>query len=53
MGGVVADVPGGNAKAGAASAAAGELAAHAATHLIADGKSTQDLTQSEREQISQ
>ena len=29
----------------------GELAAHAATHLMADGKSTQDLTQSEREQM--
>ena len=53
VGGVVANVSGGNAKAGAAGAAAGELAAHAATHLIADGKSTQDLTQSEREQISQ
>ena len=53
VGDVVANVSGGNAKAGAAGAAAGELVAHAATHLIADGKSTQDLTQSEREQISQ
>ncbi len=53
VGGAVASVSGGNAKAGAAGAAAGELAAHAAAHVIADGKPTSELTQSEREQISQ
>ncbi|BBG29893.1 two-partner secretion domain-containing protein [Zymobacter palmae] len=53
VGGAVASVSGSNAKAGAAGAAAGELAAHVAAHVIADGKPTSELTQSERERISQ
>ena len=49
-GGVVAEASGNSVAAGAA---AGELSDHLAAYLIGGNKATSELTQSEREQISQ